>query len=157
MTTIIAIDPGASGGIAIEHCGKLVVYAMPKTEGDVLDVLRTAIVNGKREGNEVVCVLELVGGFIKGATAPGSAMFNFGSGWGFLKGVVMAYQVRLELVRPQDWQKTLHLGTSASIGSKSAWKAKLKAQAQRLFPDQNVTLKTADALLILEYARRAGK
>ena len=30
------------------------------------------------------------------------------------------------------------------------WKNKLKAEAQRLFPDIRVTLKTADALLILE-------
>jgi len=30
------------------------------------------------------------------------------------------------------------------------WKNKLKAEAQRLYPDIKVTLKTADALLILE-------
>jgi hypothetical protein len=34
------------------------------------------------------------------------------------------------------------------------WKRKLKEEAQRLFPNMDVTLKTADALLILEYAIR---
>lgn len=37
---------------------------------------------------------------------------------------------------------------------KTAWKNKLKAEAQRLFPSIKVTLKTADALLIYEYAKK---
>lgn len=37
--------------------------------------------------------------------------------------------------------------------SKTAWKNKLKEEAQRRFPQLDITLKTADALLILDYAR----
>ena len=47
------------------------------------------------------------------------------------------------------------LGTAASCASKSEWKNKLKAEAQRRFPQLNVTLKTADALLIIEWVRAA--
>jgi len=39
-------------------------------------------------------------------------------------------------------------------GAKRDWKNKLKAMAQRLFPGARVTLDTADALLLLEYAMR---
>lgn len=58
------------------------------------------------------------------------------------------------LVRPQVWQKVFNLGTAASCASKSEWKNKLKAEAQRRFPHLPVTLATADALLILEWRLR---
>jgi hypothetical protein len=57
--------------------------------------------------------------------------------------------IRTELITPQKWQKKLGLGTSKGL-TPTQWKNKLKAEAQRLFPDIRVTLKTADALLILE-------
>jgi hypothetical protein len=56
------------------------------------------------------------------------------------------------MVRPQTWQKNLGIGTSRTCASKTEWKNKLKALAQRKFPDAKVTLATADALLILDYA-----
>jgi hypothetical protein len=47
------------------------------------------------------------------------------------------------------------LGKS-SEHTKTEWKNRLKAKAQQLFPQQSkhITLKTADALLIAEYARK---
>jgi hypothetical protein len=81
------------------------------------------------------------------------AMFKFGRGFGFLLGCLQTLGYRVELIRPQAWQKCLSLGTRNG-GSKTEWKNKLKAEAQRLFPSVNVTLKTADALLLLEFARR---
>jgi hypothetical protein len=48
------------------------------------------------------------------------------------------------------------LGTASRCASKSEWKNKLKAEAQRRFPDLKVTLKTADALLILEWVLADG-
>lgn len=103
------------------------------------------------EGAECECVLEEVNGFA-GKAQPGSAMFKFGEGYGFLKGVVQALGIKLELVRPQVWQKAFSLGTAARCASKSEWKNKLKAEAQRRFPKLPVTLATADALLILEWS-----
>jgi hypothetical protein len=64
--------------------------------------------------------------------------------------------MRLELVRPQVWQKAFGLGTASACASKSIWKNKLKAEAQRRFPHLKVTHKTGDALLILEYALMKG-
>ena len=76
-------------------------------------------------------------------------MFNFGRNFGFLLGTLAGLYIRTELITPQKWQKALGLGTSKGM-KPTEWKNKLKAEAPRLFPDIKVTLKTADALLILE-------
>jgi hypothetical protein len=158
MKTIIAIDPGKSGGIAVgivgPDSGLVTCYPMPATDGDVLALLRDVTAAAVIKNRELVAYIELVCGYTGGAGAPGSAMFNFGMGFGFLKGVVMTLGIRLVLVRPQEWQKSFHLGSASICSKKSDWKRKLKAEAQRLFVGQSVTLKTADALLILDWARR---
>jgi len=130
-----------------------VSFAMPETDGDTLDLLKQRVLADRLNGYETVVFLEHVGGYAGGAGSPGSAMFNFGMGFGFLKGVVMALGARLELVRPQVWQKHFHLGTASACASKTEWKNKLKAEAQRRFPGIKITLATADALLILDWAR----
>ena len=153
MKIIIAIDPGVSGGIAVTAFGKTVCHPMPGTEGDRLELIRNLKRTADTEGADCLCVLEEVNGFV-GKAQPGSAMFKFGEGYGFLKGVVQALGIRLVLVRPQVWQRVFGLGTASRCASKSEWKNKLKAEAQRRFPDLAVTLKTADALLILDWSMR---
>ncbi len=159
MKTIVAIDPGMSGGLALTRSGKVDCLPMPETEGDLLELLRGVKRAADAEGceeygpGELVCVLEEVSGFA-GKAQPGSAMFRFGAQFGFIKGVVQALGIRLVLVRPRAWQKGFGLGTASACASKTVWKNKLKAEAQRRFPQLNVTLKTADALLILEHAMR---
>jgi hypothetical protein len=128
---------------------------MPGTQGDLLALVREVKDAAAMEGDEVVCVLEEVSGFA-GKAQPGSAMFRFGEHFGFTKGVLQALEVRLVMVRPHAWQKGFGLGTASSCGTKSEWKNKLKAEAQRRFPHLNVTLKTADALLLLEHAVAQG-
>ena len=148
MIWMVAIDPGASGGIAsITINGMVDAVKMPETEGDVLGKLKSL-----RTYHDVI-VIEQVGGYVGGAGSPGSAMFNFGRGFGFILGVAMTLGYRIEMVRPQAWQKALSLGNSKGMASKTEWKNKLKAEAQRRFPNLSVTLSTADALLILEYGR----
>ncbi len=155
MRTIVAIDPGLSGGFAVRWFGKTDCWPMPETEGDLLGRLKEIKSTAGLEGDELVCVLEEVSGFA-GKAQPGSAMFRFGEHFGFIKGVVQALEIRLVLVRPQVWQKGFGLGTASACASKTEWKNKLKAEAQRRFPHLPVTLKTADALLILEHAIREG-
>jgi crossover junction endodeoxyribonuclease RuvC len=151
----MAIDPGASGGIAISRSGRTECHAMPETQGDLLAIVREIERSTKIEGQELLCVLEEVSGFA-GKAQPGSAMFRFGEHFGFIKGVIQALEIRLVLVRPQAWQKGFGLGTASACSSKTEWKNKLKAEAQRRFPQLSVTLKTADALLILEHTLSAG-
>jgi hypothetical protein len=53
-------------------------------------------------------------------------------------------------VTPQTWQAGL--GIPKGDKSQSQWKTALKAEASRRFPSvDGLTLKTADALLILEW------
>jgi hypothetical protein len=150
---IIAVDPGLSGGIAAFPYGPngtppRKAFAMPDTETDIRDLLVSMQgLFGTR------LFIEDVGGYVGGPGQPGSAMFKFGRNFGFILGVATAYKWRIELVRPQKWQKALGLGNSRGL-SKTEWKNKLKAEAQRRFPTTaGVTLKTADALLLLEYAK----
>jgi crossover junction endodeoxyribonuclease RuvC len=156
MKTIVAIDPGKSGGLAVLQGSWVTSYPMPETEGDVLEALRELKRAAEAEGDDLVCVLEAVSGFA-GRAQPGSAMFRFGEHFGFIKGVIQALGIRLVLVRPQVWQKGFGLGTASACASKTEWKNKLKAEAQRRFPQLNVTLKTADALLLLDHALRADR
>lgn len=122
---------------------------MPATEGDQIQLIRELIV----PGNAVV-FMEQVGGFT-GKGQPGSAMFSFGRNFGFILGVFQALGVRVELVRPQKWQKPLSLGTASGCTSRSEWKNKLKSCAQRLYPALKPTLSTADAILILDFGLKS--
>lgn len=146
----IGIDPGKSGGIAWRIGNSdLAAVSMPETVHDLCSLLAGIAI----EGN--CCVfLEEVGGYIGGAGAPGSAMFNFGRSYGEILGVCAGLGLPIHLVRPQKWQKALSLGTSAGM-SKTEWKNKLKAKAQQLFPATKLTLSTADAALI-HYAAAEG-
>jgi len=66
--------------------------------------------------------------------------------------MLSAFEIPFEEVRPQVWQGALGLGHKDKSQPPSAWKNKLKSKAQLLFPEEHVTLKTADALLILHAA-----
>ena len=122
---------------------------MPKTEKDLVDLLASLL-----QGADVI-YLEKVGGFAGGRGQPGSAMFEFGKWATAPLWIALCYQVRVVQVTPQKWQKLLSLGVKKGKDSraKTIWKNKLKSRAQQLFPGVAVTLKTADALLILEAAR----
>lgn len=151
------------------------VHTMPETDGDVLALLQPPqfkLPDGIAEPEKSVAIIEKVGGYIGGVGHPGSAMFEFGDRAGFVRGALMALGYRIDRPRPQEWQRALNLGTcqhervpkdasqeirkammARNAGYKHDWKNKLKARAQELYPDVKVTLKTADALLLLEYGR----
>lgn len=142
--TIIAIDPGANGAIAIYHqrVNHTDVFNMPETPTDVYDLLATY-------SNNAVCFLEKVQGL---PGMGGSPMFNFGKGYGHLEMALIALSIPTETILPQKWTKNMSLGTKSSCSSSTEWKNKLKAKAQQLYPNIKVTLHNADALLILHYA-----
>jgi hypothetical protein len=146
MKRLLAIDPGASGGVAWrDESGLYSCEPMPQTPGEVCDLLRGIVAGGPS-----MCRMEKVNGYM-GNAAPGSAMFRFGQGVGYIEGCLAAWGVPLIEVPPQRWIKALGLGTRGEL-DKTAWKRKLQAEAQRRFPQLKVTLKTADALLILAAA-----
>lgn len=150
--SIIGIDPGASGGIALlqpMHGSPNSVQStgMPDTERDIWEWLRTSL------SSVNFAVIEQVSGYI-GEKQPGSAMFKFGMSYGMLRGFLIAAGVQFEQATPQKWQKALGITSRKKEETKTQWKNRLKASAQQIFPDLKITLATADALLIAEYARR---
>lgn len=146
MARIIGIDPGKNGGICIlSEDGKVQeLVKMPATPEDLYIFL-------SEHTRGTVCYLEKVGGMPGNG---GSAMFNFGKGYGNIEMALIACGIKTVTVTPQKWQKHYQLGSSSSC-SHTEWKNKLKAKAQQLFPHlgKKITLVTCDALLIAEYGR----
>lgn len=162
--TLVGIDPGIQGGIAWQRPGeKACCVKMPDTEGDLIRLIRelntvTEYIADRdgcdrlsvtREDAAVFYLEDLVKS--TGSPMPGSAMAVYGSNWGFIKGAIQMAGCELHLVGAKKWQKALSMGARGTM-SKTEWKNKLKAEAQRRYPHLNITLATADALLILAYA-----
>jgi crossover junction endodeoxyribonuclease RuvC len=166
MRTLIAIDPGQNGGIATYRYYKEnddIVYscqgadAMPFTITDVVDYLRTVskLTDKGRETNlyGATVYLEDV------HTMPGQGIASSGKfmrGVGNLEAIAICLGYKLIYVRPQVWQKALGLLTKKG-DTKTQHKNKIKAFAQQRYPNVKVTLATADALAILEYAKMQEK
>jgi hypothetical protein len=143
MKLYIGIDPGLSGGIAfIPTSGEPWAHKMPETDRDLIDLLRDST-----RDMEARATLE----FVSSSPQMGvKSAFTFGEGYGRLQMALTALGVPYERVRPQAWQKAMGCLTK---GDKNV----SKRRAQELFPALKVTHAIADALLIAEFARRAGK
>jgi hypothetical protein len=150
----IGIDAGASGGIAWTSPLGDKSAPLPKTLGDLNQLIFDILLEQEfwtrgTEPSRFLAVLESPPKFVK--VIPGSAVFVMARNFGQIEGLLAAFRVPTQLVTPQAWQKAHGLGTSKGM-SKTQWKNKLKARAQSLYPEEKVTLATADALLILNAA-----
>jgi len=147
----IGIDPGASGGIAWSSPLGDKSAPLPKTLGDFREQVFEIL---GQQGffhaiSQSVCYLESPPKFVK--AIPGSAVFVMAQSFGRIEGVLAAFKVPTVTVTPQAWQKAHGLGTRGEMTT-TQWKNKLKARAQSLYPEEKVTLATADALLIFNAA-----
>ena len=150
----VGIDPGKNGGFAICDGKRVWSERMPETEPDIVGLIREIVDGAQAEGQPLTFYVEDVPKFV-GKFVPSSSSFVLGRNFGVLLGSLYAMRCRVVLLRPQEWQRRLGLGTSRGMKS-SAWKNKLKERAQQLFPAQKVTLATADALLILEAGQQGA-
>lgn len=140
--TYIGIDPGKDGALAVisESGGVQAVPFDPETYRSALRAV---------SGPAIVC-LERV------SAMPGqgvTSMFSFGQNFGYIQGLLEAFEIPYELVRPQKWKKAFGIsGKNQSV-----------EVCKRLFP--GVSLRRterckkdhdgmAEALLMAEYARR---
>lgn len=145
---IIGIDPGLTGAIAVlgPDGSFVAVHDMPTTKlgknkrrvnGPVLaEIIKSYLVT--------MAVVEVV------HAMPGqgvTSMFNFGEGYGVIKGVLAGLGVPHKDATPQKWKKACDL-----IGSE---KDAARALAIELFPDASLSRKKdigrADALLIAKF------
>lgn len=148
---LLAIDPGAKGAYAIDQDGAGGVYSF-RSESDFCESMQWLAQYARERGESIICYLEQVGGYV-GQAQPGSAMFKFGRNFGFILGVCQALGMRIELVRPQAWQKCYPTKTTKTENG-AQHKRELKDHAARLYPGKRVTLGNADALLLLDYAKK---
>ena len=136
----IAIDPGASGAVAVRRPDGTVEAFAFTTESEAVELLEDFLAH---EGaTEYQAVLERV------RAMPGqgvTSMFTFGANYGFWRGALQALRIPFTEHTPQQWQKGLMLGKVKGPDRKRA----LKQLAAERYPDLKPTLKTADALLML--------
>jgi hypothetical protein len=174
---LIGIDPGSAGGIASYDSIKKEVSAvkMPGTDTEIYNCLLNISPDIPiHDKDEVYVLCEKVGGFIgfrkkeinilcpncrnlipytKEEGDPGSTMFKFGDGNGFIRGICVALGYGYDTMAPKSWQKIHNLFKPQGM-PKTQWKNIIKDRAQKLYPKIKVTLNTADALLILDVLMR---
>lgn len=147
----IGVDPGKSGGVAVLNYDPNTALStvewlrkMPDTNQEVWELFDDLPVGQ--------AMLELVHSRPDQSVV---AMFTFGENYGFLQGCLAAAEIPYEKVSPQKWQRGLGITPKQGHEDKPEFKRRLKDKAQCLFPGLNITLYTADALLIAEYCRRS--
>lgn len=139
----IGCDPGKTGSMAIMDGGEIKV--IPFDQKEYICALAGLM------DRKAVCCLEYVSAMPRQGV---TSTFNFGENFGWIQGILDAFGVSYELVRPQKWKREF---------SVTADKNSSLAVCKRLFPD--VSLKRtercvkdddgmAEALLMCEYARR---
>jgi len=143
----IAIDPGKSGGYATAWDG--LAWITLHTLGEDFEfVEHIEDLKDHPDVTSIEAVVELVPPFA-GKMIPSSSSFKLGESYGFIQGVLRMAEIPFTLVRPQEWQK----GLSGLAGLTSGKRKKVLANhAKRFFPStKGITLKTADAILILRH------
>ena len=170
LPCIVAVDPGKDGGVCQLWPDEQQLYKMPSTEVDRLELMSDVCAEAH------LVIIEKV------SEMPGQrGMFNFGMGYGTLRAVPLLAKIPLHEVTATKWQKefvsplpmpkkpdmsgmtkdetkeALRLHKNKLGQRQTKHKKRLLEAAQRLFPHHKLTLKTCDALLIAEYARRTVK
>lgn len=156
--TIIACDPGASGGfVTTQHGVGLVAFPMPGDRAGIIDLIQSIM----RKAVEPTLYIEMITGYAptKAQRAgeepqydPATRVFKQGRNYECIQTAFLCSgmdEAHIIEVSPMTWQKPLK---QQRFADKAERKRNWKALAQRIFPQIKVTLKTADALLIYRYA-----
>ena len=144
-TPLLAIDPGASGGLAwTDAAGVTHAEAMPDGMTAIVDRLRALAA----ELPGLAAVVEKAGWWMPG-DHPNSAA-KFARHCGQIEAALYALGIPFHDVAPAVWMKTL--GTLPK--DKPERKRAIREQMARRHPHLQVTLATADALGILTWRLR---
>lgn len=145
----MGIDPGVNGAIAVifEDARRSPrLTPIPKDDSDLLSILASYQTNFDLAK---VCI-ERVSGFI-GKNMPGSHMFTFGVSYGRLLMALSACGIEAERVMPNVWQSHLEIPPREKGEKQYRWKKRLMMNAAIMHPGTEISLRTADALLIATY------
>lgn len=154
--TILGIDPGLTGGLAL----------LSKSEGIWLEPMPRHEFHGV-DAVEIHRLLSTAGEKIEAAyvedifampKAGAHSMMRFGKAYGIVVGVLGALDIPVRRARSQNWQKLLYQGCPSDIKGKerSSW------AFGRVFPgvdanavgSKNLHMGMVEAALIAEYGRR---
>jgi len=128
---------------------------MPATEADLYDTLASATSDEDPFINEtVMAVVELINPSIYGTSKSSNSKLygNYMS----IRMALTALRIPFTAVTAQKWHRSLGIAPRKKTETQTQWKSRLKAKAQQLFPQETVTLATADALLIACYCKKVG-
>ena len=140
MNPVLAIDPGAGGGLAWRDAeGRVDAAPMPEGMTAQVDLLRALA--ARLPGVEAV--LEKVGWWMPG-DHPNSAC-RFARHCGNLEAALYALGIPAVAVAPAAWMKAL----GSLPKDKRTRKSAIRELMARRYPHLAVTLKTADALALL--------
>ena len=141
----LGIDPGRKGGFAILHDNVIEFYSVFDKQSFL-----NAMYSLSRKQEKTRCCLEKVHAMPKQGAV---SMFTFGEGFGWLKGVLDAYEISYQEIPPQTWKKEFNLNSKKELSIDVA---------RQLFPGANLVPHgsqkahdgIAEALIMAEYARR---
>lgn len=149
-TIWLGIDPGKEGCLAavVDVDARTVpLTIVPFSEEAYVSTLRELA----PEDHTVKCVLEHVWAMPRQGV---TSMFNFGENFGFIRGLLAAFRIPYELVRPQKWKRvfgcTSDKHTSITMARNLFPGVDLRRTPKCTKPHDGV----AEALLMAEYARR---
>ncbi len=144
MTPILCIDPGASGGMAIAcHDGSIEAYPMRDGMSAQIDAIRHIAATNPG----LKAVIENVGFHRPGNSAVATA--KFARHVGHIEAALYTLGIPTTTVTPSKWMAAL----GSLPADKTARKNAIKENVARRFPHLTVTLKTADALGMMVWAR----
>jgi len=159
MMTIIGIDPGLGGAIAILN-DAVTVHPTPV----IVERLEKSIRRHHDEPamRDLLCGLDDPVAYVEEVHSMGGqgvrSMFTFGTGYGLWRGLLVGLGIPYTLVPPRTWQRLMFSGTPRTDP-----KAASLLVVKRLFPAASLRRTEAartddhgmaDALLIAEYGRR---
>ncbi len=141
----LGIDPGANGAYAILNNSEIEVYG----KFDKQEFLNVCYCLSKKQ-EKTRCCIERVHAMPRQGSV---SMFNFGVNFGWLKGVLDAFEISYQEIPPQTWKKEYGLNSKKELSIEVC---------QRLFPEANLVPHNgrkahdgiAEAILMAEYARR---
>jgi hypothetical protein len=148
---IVAVDPGQSGAIVwTQDFVDIQIEKMPPTDVEVAQLIASLCFKAK----DVEVYLEEPSTAGYGPLIPASSIARLAQNFGIIYGASIAKGFAVRRTKPQAWQAVHGLGKKKDHGK--GWKNHLKGKAIELWPMLDVTLANADALLILDAARRGA-
>lgn len=142
---LLAIIPGAGGGVAMQVNGVFDCRRMPAAEADLAQLLRRVRPAAVPGGGRPVCLVEL----------SDPVLLPDADRLGLVRGMVLALDYELVAVRPEQWQAALPTNHPAWLHRNDLQlKLRLQMAAKLFFPNLDITPGTATALAILLWGMR---